>query len=60
MKNNNIEIIVGDSYVGSLPLYKILGSKGDIMSVGIYETKNKREVLKGHYLLKLDPQNILK
>jgi hypothetical protein len=34
-------------------LFKIIGSRGDIVSVGIYDTKNKREVLKGYFHMKL-------
>lgn len=50
-----MDLIVGDSYVGKVPLFRIVGSKGDIISVGVYENKNKREILKGHCMMKLVP-----
>lgn len=38
-----MKIVVGDGFAANVPLYHIIGSKGDIISVGIYETnKNKR------------------
>lgn len=39
---------------GSVSLAKILGSRGNVVSVSVFESsRNKREVLKGHCLMKV-------
>ena len=44
---------MGDNYVGNVALFRIIGSKGDIVSIGVYDRRNKRDVLKGHLQIRL-------
>jgi len=53
LKEGQMEVQVGENFVGRIALWKIIGSKGNPVSISIYEVKNKRETLKGHYLVKL-------
>lgn len=60
LKEGQMEIQIGENFVGRVPLWKIIGSKGNPVSISIYEVKNKKETLKGHYLLKLKVTQIRK
>jgi hypothetical protein len=49
-----MEVWVGE-FVGAVPMYRIVASRGEIITTGIYDRKNKKDILKGHFSIKMKP-----
>lgn len=53
IRSQTIELFVDEKYQGRIPLYEIISSNGRLISVSISEQKHKKDILKGHYFMKL-------